>query len=125
MQSRYELATRSVYNLKDERIDNAIAYTKQMEKDFPSSDYSNTAIDLRKKLEKEKQNFAVVKKDTEARIKVLTEKQKREEEKLNARNKTEQQLKDQANVERQSQQIRRDSAKLQTPPPAATFKIQR
>lgn len=125
MKSRYELALKSVYELKDERIDNAIAYTKQMEKDFPSSDYSNTAIDLRKKLEKEKQNFAVVKKQTEERIKVLTEKQKREAEKLNARNKTDQQLKDQANAEKQAQQIQRDSAKLQTPPPAATFKIQR
>lgn len=125
MKSRYELAQRSVYELKDERIDNAIAYTKQMEKDFPSSDYSNTAIDLRKKLEKEKQNFAVVKKQTEEKIKVLTEKQKREAEKLNARNKTDQQLKDQATAEKQAQQIQRDSAKLQTPPPAATFKIQR
>ena len=55
----------------------------------------------------------------------MTEKQKREAEKLAAKNKTDQQIKDQISNEKKAMQIQRDSAALQTPPPAATFKIQR
>ncbi len=39
--------------------------------------------------------------------------------------KSEQQVKDQISNEKQAKQMQRDSAALQTPPPAATFKIQR
>ncbi|KPE51452.1 outer membrane protein assembly factor BamD [Chryseobacterium indologenes] len=125
MKSRYELATKSIYDLKDERIESALSYTKMVEKELPNTEYSKTAVDLRGKLEKEKQNFAVVKKQTEARIAAMTEKQKREAEKLAAKNKTDQQIKDQISNEKKAMQIQRDSAALQTPPPAATFKIQR
>ncbi|MDR6921554.1 MULTISPECIES: outer membrane protein assembly factor BamD [Chryseobacterium] len=125
MKSRYELATKSIYDLKDERIESALSYTKMVEKELPNTEYSKTAVDLRGKLEKEKQNFVVVKKQTEARIAAMTEKQKREAEKLAAKNKTDQQIKDQISNEKKAMQIQRDSAALQTPPPAATFKIQR
>lgn len=125
MKSRYELATKSIYDLKDERIESALSYTKMVEKELPNTEYSKTAADLRGKLEKEKQNFVVVKKQTEARIAAMTEKQKREAEKLAAKNKTDQQIKDQISNEKKAMQIQRDSAALQTPPPAATFKIQR
>ncbi|WBV59143.1 outer membrane protein assembly factor BamD [Chryseobacterium camelliae] len=125
MKSRYELAIKSVYDLKDERIESALSFTKQVEKELPNTEYSKTALDLRQKLEKEKKNFAVVKKETEARIAVLTDRQKKEAAKLAEKAKTEQQLKDQVSAEKKAMQIQRDSAALQTPPPAATFKIQR
>lgn len=62
MKSRYELAMKSVYNLKDERIESALTYAKMVEKELPNTEYAKTASDLRTKLEKEKEHFAVVKK---------------------------------------------------------------
>lgn len=125
MKSRYSLATKSIYGLKDERIESAIAYTKLVEKELPNTEYSKSAVELRSKLEKEKQNFASVKKITEARIAAMTAKQKKENDKLSEKEKTEQQAKDQISNEKKAMQIQRDSAALSTPPPAATFKIQR
>lgn len=125
MKSRYELAMKSVYNLKEERIESALTYTKLVEKELPNTEYSKSAVDLRGKLEKEKQNFAVVKKQTEERMAALNAKQKKQAEKLAEANKTEQQIKDQISHEKQAKQMQRDSAALKTPPPAATFKIQR
>lgn len=125
MKSRYELAVKSVYDLKEERIESALSFTRQVEKELPNTEYSKTALDLREKLEREKKNFAVLKKETEARIAVLTDRQKKEAAKLAEKSKTEQQLKDQVSAEKKAMQIQRDSAALQTPPPAATFKIQR
>ncbi|UZT96185.1 outer membrane protein assembly factor BamD [Chryseobacterium fluminis] len=125
MKSRYQLAVKSIYDLKDERIDNALAFTRQVEKDLPNTEYSKTALELRQKLEKEKKDFVVVKKNTEARIAALTARQKKEADKLAAQNKTEQQMKDQVDAEKKAMQIQRDSAVINTPPPAATFKIQR
>ncbi|MDH6251447.1 outer membrane protein assembly factor BamD [Chryseobacterium sp. H1D6B] len=125
MKSRYELAAKSVYDLKDERIESALSFTRQVEKDLPNTEYAKTALDLRTKLEKEKQNFVIVKKQTEARIATLTARQKKEADKTAEKNKTDQQIKDQISAEKKAMQIQRDSAALQTPPPAATFKIQR
>ncbi|WEK68666.1 MAG: outer membrane protein assembly factor BamD [Candidatus Chryseobacterium colombiense] len=125
MKSRYELAARSVYDLKEERIESALSFTRQVEKEMPNTEYAKTALDLRQKLERDKKDFAVVKKNTEARIATLTERQKKEAAKLADKAKTEQQLKDQVSAEKKAMQIQRDSAALQTPPPAATFKIQR
>ncbi|WP_034669983.1 outer membrane protein assembly factor BamD [Chryseobacterium populi] len=125
MKSRQLLAQNSVYDLKEERIESALAFTRQVEKELPNTEYSKTAVDIREKLEKEKKDFAVIKKQTEARIAVFTARQKKEADKLAEKNKTEQQIQDQVNVEKKAMQIQRDSAALQTPPPAATFKIQR
>lgn len=125
MKSRYLLAQNSVYDLKDERIESALAFTRQVEKELPNTEYSKTALDLREKLQKEKKDFAVVKKQTEERIAVLTARQKKMNDKLAADSKTEQQIKDQVANEKKAMQIQRDSAALQTPPPAATFRIQR
>jgi len=125
MKSRYLLAQNSVYDLKEERIESALAFTRQVEKELPNTEYSKTAIDLREKLEKEKKEFAVLKKQTEERIAVLTARQKKAAEKIAEASKNEQQIKDQVSNEKQAMQMQRDSATLQTPPPAATFKIQR
>lgn len=125
VKSRYELATKSVYDLKDERIESALAFTRQIEKEMPNTEVSKTALDIRSKLEKEKKEFAVVKKNTEARIAVLTERQKKLEAKNAEQAKTVQQEKDQVEAEKKAMQIQRDSAAISTPPPAATFKIKR
>lgn len=122
LKSRYELAMGSNFTLKDERIDNAIAYTRFVEKELPNSEYSKSAIELRTKLEKEKKDFAVIKKQQEAKIAILTEKQKKEAEKLST---TDAQAKKQVQDEQKAMQIQRDSAAINTPPPAATFKIRR
>lgn len=125
MKSRYSLAVGSNYDLKGERIESALAFTRQVEKELPNTEYSKTALDLRQKLEKEKKDFVVAKKQMEEKIAVLTAKQKKIADKLAEQNKTEQQIKEQIANEKKAMQIQRDSAALQTPPPAATFKIQR
>lgn len=125
MNARYLLAQNSVYDLKEERIESALAFTKQVEKELPNTEYAKTAADLRVKLEKEKQQFVVVKKDTEAKIAQLTERQKKLAEQDAKKAKTNEQIKNQIDNEKQAIQMQRDSAALQTPPPAATFKIQR
>ncbi|WP_336732104.1 outer membrane protein assembly factor BamD [Chryseobacterium sp. VD8] len=125
VKSRYELATKSIYDLKDERIESALSFTKQIEKEMPNTEVAKTALEIRSKLEKEKKDFAVVKKKTEARIAALTEKQKKLEAKNAEQAKTIQQEKDQIEAEKKAMQIQRDSAALSTPPPAATFKIKR
>jgi outer membrane protein assembly factor BamD len=119
------LAVKSVYDLKDERIESALAFTRQIEKEMPNTDVAKTALDIRQKLEKEKKDFVVVKKQTEARIAALTERQKRLVAQNAEKTKTEQQMKDQIDAEKKAMQIQRDSAAINTPPPAATFKIQR
>lgn len=125
VKSRYELAQKSVYDLKDERIESALAFTRQIEKEMPNTDVAKTALDIRQKLEKEKKDFVVVKKQTEARIAALTERQKKLEAQNAEKAKNIQQEKDQVEAEKKAMQIQRDSAALSTPPPAATFKIQR
>lgn len=125
VKSRYELATKSIYDLKDERIESALSFTKQIEKEMPNTEVAKTALEIRSKLEKEKKDFALVKKNTEARIAALTEKQKKLEAKNAEQAKTIQQEKDQIEAEKKAMQIQRDSAALSTPPPAATFKIKR
>jgi outer membrane protein assembly factor BamD len=92
---------------------------------MPNTDVAKTALDIRQKLEKEKKDFVVVKKQTEARIAALTERQKKQVAQVAEKNKTEQQMKDQIDAEKKAVQIQRDSAAINTPPPAATFKIQR
>jgi len=125
MDSRYQLAAKSIYDLKDERIENALAFTRQVEKDMPNTEYSKTAVDLRKKLEREKANFVVVKKQTEERIATLTAHQKKEADQQASKQKSIEQEKNQIDAQKKAMQIQRDSAAIQTPPPAATFKIQR
>ncbi len=125
MKSRYFLAMGSAYDLKDDRIESALSFTRQVEKELPDTEYSKTAVDFRQKLEKEKKDFVVVKKLNDERIAIFTAKQKKAADKLAEQSKTEKQIKDQVSNEKQAMQIQRDSAALQTPPPAATFRIQR
>ena len=114
-----------MYDLKDERIESALSFTRQIEKEMPNTEVSKTALEIRSKLEKEKKDFVVVKKNTEARIAALTERQKKLEAQNAEKAKTIQQEKDQIDAEKKAMQIQRDSAAISTPPPAATFKIKR
>ena len=118
LESKYELAMNSIYDLKRDRIESALSYTKLVEREMPDTDLNKKALDYRKKLTKEKENFAEVEKKFEARKKELTEKQQEAEAKFNAE-------KDQRDAEKQSRMISKDSAAIATPAPAATFEIQR
>lgn len=123
--SRSELALGSRYDLKMERLDQAIAFTRQVEKDFPDSENARKAASYRTRLESEKVSFTQVLKDLEAKRAALTEKERREADRIAEKKITEQQLDEQARSEAGARQILRDSAQLTVPVPAATFKIQR
>ena len=118
LKSKYELAVNSVYDLKKDRIENALAFTKQVERDMPNTENAKTAVDLRAKLQKEKESFLELEKKVELRKKELQDKQKEEEARLNLE-------KDQREAEKKARQIKRDSAALSNPAPAATFNIQK
>ena len=115
MKSRYELATNSVFDLKRDRLESALAFTKQIEKELPSTDYSKTALDLRTKLQKEKENFAKVEKEVEAQKAEFKKKQQEFEAKEAEKNQIE--------AEKSAEAGRRDSARINTPAPAATINI--
>ena len=118
IKSRYEVAVNSVYELKKDRLESALAFSKQVEREMPNTENAKTALDLKNKLTKEKEEFLILEKKVEARKKELKDKQKEEEARLNAD-------KDLKNAESNSNQIRRDSAALSTPAPAATFQIKK
>ncbi|MGA9213146.1 outer membrane protein assembly factor BamD, partial [Kaistella sp.] len=75
LKSKYELAVNSIYSLKKDRIESALSFTKQIERDAPGTDNAKTAVDLRNKLSKEKETFAELEKKVEARNKELKDKQ--------------------------------------------------
>lgn len=125
MKDKFELAMNSSYELKEERIESAIAYSKQLEREFPNTDTSKDAVEMRKKLEDEKVVFAKLKVERNFKIAELTARQKRDEDRLAERKSTEEKIKNQEKSEVNARQSLRDSAKIATPPPAATFKIQR
>lgn len=125
MMAKYELALNSAYDLKEDRIESALAYSRLIEKEFPGTEISKSAVTMRKRLEQEKVSFAKLKVERDARIAELTEKQKKEADRIAAKKQTETQLEEQADAEKRANQTLRDSAKIATPAPAATFKIQR
>lgn len=118
LKAKYELAVNSIYSLKKDRIENALAFTKQIEREVPGTENAKIATDLRNKLSKEKEDFAEVEKKVEARNKELKAKQQEEEIRLN-------QEKEQDIAEKKAKKVLRDSAALATPQPGATFKIKR
>ena len=103
---------------KKDRIENAISFSKQIEREMPGSENAKTATELKNKLTKQKEEFLVLEKKVEERKKELLDKQKTEEARLNA----EKDLKD---AEKNSNQIRKDSAEISTPAPGVTFPIKK
>lgn len=116
MKSRFELAKNSVYDLKQERIENAIAYTRFVEKELPSTEFAKNAVDLRERLLKEEKDFAVTRSQVEAKKAELEAKQKRLDERK---------VKEGEAAERSQRQSQIDSAYVVTPPPAVTIPIQK
>lgn len=125
MRSRYELAMNSVYDLKSERLENALAYTKFVEKELPGTEYAKNAADLRSKLENEKQSFEKTKIQVEEQRAKIAAKQKAELAKLNEKEKQKKEERDAKTSEAKEYDAKRDSAAVSTPAPAATFKIKR
>lgn len=124
MKSKYELAVNSIYDLKKERLDNAAAYTRRISAELPNSEYSKTADELNVKLEAEKVKFAALQADVEKRKAEYDAKVKNSEAKENEKKELEQE-KNQAKIENSADQARRDSAKVNSPEPQATFKFKR
>jgi outer membrane protein assembly factor BamD len=118
LKSKYELAVNSVYELKKDRIENALSFTKQVEREMPTTEISETALDLRTKLANEKENFLELEKKVDAKTIELKDKIKKEEARISAEN-------DQRDAVKKAEKIQRDSALLATPTPAATFNIKR
>ena len=124
LKSKYELAVNSIYDLKKERLDAAAAYAKRVSAELPNTENSKTADDLYAKLEAEKVRFAVVQADVEKRKAEYEAKVKNAEAKENEKKELEQE-KNQAKLENAAEQTRRDSAKVNSPEPQATFKFKR
>lgn len=122
--SNYELAMFSKYDLKAERLDKAIAYTRFVEKELPGTDYTKTALDFRKKLEDEKVKFAKVQETVEKQRAEFTEKQKAEEAKIKAKEEEKEQRKKEKDDKDLTTKAKMDSAAA-TSTPASTFKIRR
>lgn len=124
MKSKYELAVNSIYDLKKERLDNAAAYTRRISAELPNSEYSKTADELNTKLEAEKVKFATLQAEVEKRKAEYDAKVKNAEAKENEKKETEQE-KNQLKMENSADQARRDSAKVNSTEPQATFKFKR
>ena len=124
LKSKYELAMNSIYDLKKERLDNAISYTKRVSAELPNSEYSKTADDLGAKLQEEKVKFAAVQADVEKRKAEYEAKAKNAEAKENEKKEVVQE-KNQLEMQQSADQARRDSAKINSPEPQATFKFKR
>ena len=117
LKSKYELAVNSIYDLKKDRIENALSFTKQIERELPNTDKATDAASLRTKLIKQKEDFLELEKKVEIRKKEFAEKQKAETQ----QNVEKKQMED----ERKADKINRDSASLSNPTPAATFNIKK
>ncbi|MDO4763290.1 MAG: outer membrane protein assembly factor BamD [Flavobacteriaceae bacterium] len=53
MRGKYELGMHSVFDLKKDRLENAIAFSRQVEKDYPETSSTKEALQMRNKLLKE------------------------------------------------------------------------
>ena len=124
LKSKYELAINSVYDLKKERLDAAASYAKRVSNELPNTDYAKTANDLYTKLEDEKVKFAKLQEEVEKRKAEYEAKLKDAEAKENEKKELAQE-KNQLNMEKAAEQTRRDSAKINSPEPQATFKFKR
>lgn len=123
MKSKYELALFSMPEKKKDRLDNAIAYTKTIEKELPNTDYAKTALAFRPKLEEEKVKFEKLVADAEKRQAEFAAKQKAEEEKNATKDQLKKEEKEQDATQRSIEKARKDSATVSDP--NSTFRIRR
>lgn len=113
LKSRYELAVNSVFSLKQERIESALSFARLVEKEMPGTEYAKTAESIRARLVKEQENFNRQQKEIEAQKATLLARQQRETERSAS------------DAEKQTKQALRDSAILNTPPPAVTLPLEK
>ncbi|MFN3020332.1 outer membrane protein assembly factor BamD [Chryseobacterium sp. TY3] len=123
MKSKYELAMFSMPEKKKDRLDNAIAYTRTIEKELPNTDYTKTALAFRPKLEAEKVRFEKILAEAEKRQAELTAKQKAEEAKNAAKTELKKEESHQDAVENNIEKTKKDSATVSDP--NSTFRIRR
>ena len=123
MKSKYELAMFSMPDKKKDRIDNAIAYTRTIEKELPNTDYTKTALAFRPKLEEEKVRFEKIVAEAEKRQAELTAKQKAEEAKNAAKTELKKEESNQEAIENNIEKAKKDSATVSDP--NSTFRIRR
>lgn len=123
MKSKYELAMFSMPEKKKDRLDNAIAYTRTIEKELPNTDYTKTALAFRPKLEAEKVRFEKILAEAEKRQAELTAKQKAEEAKNAAKTELKKEESHQNAIENNIEKTKKDSATVSDP--NSTFRIRR
>ncbi|WP_374330269.1 outer membrane protein assembly factor BamD [Soonwooa sp.] len=123
MKSKYELAMFSMPEKKKDRLDNAIAYTRTIEKELPNTDYTKTALAFRPKLEEEKVRFEKIVAEAEKRQAELTAKQKAEEAKNAAKTELKKEESHQDAIENNIEKTKKDSATVSDP--NSTFRIRR
>lgn len=78
LKSKYELGMHSIYSLKKDRLENAIAFSRQIEKEYPETSLAKNAVNMREKLSKELEKHIEYIKEIEAKKAELLEKQKEE-----------------------------------------------
>ncbi len=125
LKSKYELAVNSRYDLKEERLEAALSYTRFLEKELPGTDISKTALELREKLENEKTKFAKLKVTVEEQKAEFEAKQKVEQAKLDAKEEERKQKQLLKESKGNKVEIKKDSVEVSTPAPTSTFKIRR
>ena len=123
MKSKYELAMFSMPDKKKDRLVNALAYTRTIEKELPNSEYSKTALAFRPKLEDEKVKFEKIVAEAEKRQAEFTAKQKAEEAKNAAKDEIKKEENNQEAIENNLEKAKKDSATVTDP--NSTFKIRR
>ncbi len=123
MKSKYELAMYSMPEKKKDRILNALAYTRTIEKELPNSEFSKTALAFRPKLEEEKVRFDKIVAEAEKRQAEYTAKQKAEEAKKAAKDGLQKEESNQDAIENELGKAKKDSATATDP--NSTFRIRR
>lgn len=78
MKSKYELGIHSIFSLKKDRLENAIAFSRQIEKEYPETSFAKNALNMREKLFKELEKYLEYTKEIEANRTEFLEKQKEE-----------------------------------------------
>lgn len=76
MKAKYELGMHSIFDLKKERLESAIAFSKQLEKESNDATSVKNAVSMREKLEKDLEKHLILIKEVESKKAELLEKQK-------------------------------------------------
>ena len=79
MKAKFELGMHSIYDLKKDRLENAIAYARQIENDYPNTNSAKDALSMKEKLTKELEKHLIIMKEVEAKKAEFLEKQKERE----------------------------------------------